>query len=156
MGEMLRGRIDHLTGVDLSGAMIAKALERGVYERLVVGDAAALLTCEPRGAFDLIVAADPLVYVGGLAPLFAAVASALAANSLFAFSVETREGDGFKLEPTMRFAHGRGYVEATASAASLRPLLIRSASTRREAGADVPGLVCVFERTVRQPRAGAP
>ena len=29
MGEALRERIDHLTGVDLSAAMIAKARERG-------------------------------------------------------------------------------------------------------------------------------
>src|SRR5580658_3985384 len=66
-------------------------------------------------------------------------------DGLFAFSVETCEGDGFKLEPTMRFAHSRSYVEATAREVGLRPLLIRSASTRREAGADAPGLICVFE-----------
>ena len=84
-------------------------------------------------AFDLIVAADVLVYVGDLAPLFAAVETALTADGLFAFSVETCEGDGFRLEPTMRFAHSRSYVEATAREAGLRPLLIQSASTRREA-----------------------
>ena len=99
-----------------------------------------------REAFDLIVAADALVYIGDLAPLFAAVARALASDGLFAFSVETCEGDGFKLEPTMRFAHSRSYVEATAREAGLQPLLVQSASTRREAGADAPGLICVFER----------
>jgi len=35
----------------------------------------------------------------------------------------------------------------------LRPLLIQSASSRREAGADAPGLICVFERTEHQARA---
>ena len=100
------------------------------------------------GSFDLIVAADALVYVGDLAPLFAAVGTALAPDGLFAFSVETCEGDGFKLEPTMRFAHSRSYVETTAREAGLRPLLVQSASTRREAGADAPGLICVFERAV--------
>ena len=43
MGEALRDRIDHLTGVDLSPAMIAKARERGIYDRLAVGEAAAML-----------------------------------------------------------------------------------------------------------------
>jgi predicted TPR repeat methyltransferase len=145
MGAALRGKVDHLTGVDLSPAMIAKARERGIYDGLVVGDAAALLRCEPPGVFDLVVAADSLVYVGDLAALFAAVVRVLAADGLFAFSVETYNGDGFKLEPTMRFAHSRSYVEATAREAGLRPLLLQSASTRREAGADAPGLICVFE-----------
>jgi predicted TPR repeat methyltransferase len=150
MGDALRGRVDHLTGVDLSPAMIAKARERGVYDTLVVGDAAALLAYEPAAVFDLIVAADSLVYIGDLKPLFAAVATALAADGLFAFSVETCKGDGFRLEPTMRFAHSGRYVEAIARRLGLRPLLIEAASTRREAGADAPGLVCIFERAARQ------
>jgi predicted TPR repeat methyltransferase len=145
MGAELRSHTDRLAGVDLSAAMIAKARERGFYDRLVVGDAAAMLGQEPPGISDLIVAADAIVYVGDLAPLFAAVARALTSDGLFAFSVETCEGDGFKLEPTMRFAHSRSYVEATAREVGLRPLLIRSASTRREAGDDAPGLICVFE-----------
>ena len=144
MGEALQGRVDRLAGVDLSAAMIAKARDRGVYDRFVVGDAAAMLGREPPGISDLIVAADALVYVGDLAPLFAAVARALTSDGLFAFSVETCEGDGFKLEPTMRFAHSRSYVETKAREAGLRPLLIQSESTRREAGADAPGLICVF------------
>jgi len=147
MGEALRGRVEHLTGADLSPGMIAKARERGLYDRLVAEDATALLTREPGETFDLIVAADMLVYVGDLAPLFAAVATALAADGLFAFSVETCVDGVFRLEPTMRFTHGRSYVEATANDAGLQPLLIRSASTRREAGADAPGLICVFEKT---------
>jgi predicted TPR repeat methyltransferase len=146
MGEALRGRVDHLTGVDLSAAMIAKARERGVYDDLVVGDAAALMRERPV-VFDLIVAADSLVYVGDLAALFAAAATALARDGLIAFSVETYTGDGFRLGATMRFAHGRSYVEATARKAGLQPLLVQSASTRREAGADAPGLICVFEKT---------
>ncbi len=144
MGEALRDRTDHLTGVDFSPAMIAKARERAVYDELLVGDAVAPMRERPSG-FDLIVAADVLVYVGDLAPLFAAVETALTAEGLFAFSVETCEGDGFRLEPTMRFAHSRSYVETAAREAGLRQLLIQSASTRREADADAPGLICVFE-----------
>ena len=146
MGEALRDRVDRLTGVDLAPGMIAKARQRGAYDELEVGDAVAMLTSGLRGAFDLILAADALVYIGDLAPLFAAVGTALASDGLFAFSVETCEGDGFKLEPTMRFAHGRRYVETKAHKAGFRPLLIQSESTRREAGADAPGLICVFGR----------
>jgi predicted TPR repeat methyltransferase len=148
MGEPLRARAARLVGVDLSAAMVAKARERGIYDELIIGDAVAPMRERPN-AFDLIVAGDVFVYVGDLAPLFAAVARALASDGLFAFSVETCEGDGFKLEPTMRFAHSRSYVETTAREVGLRPLLIRSASTRREAGADALGLICVFGRAER-------
>jgi predicted TPR repeat methyltransferase len=146
MGEALRDRVGHLTGVDLSPAMIAKARERGVYDALVVGDATAFLARQPPAAFDLVVAADSLVYVGDLAPLFAAVADALAADGLVVFSVETSEDEGFGLAASMRFAHSRAYVEATAHGAALSPLLIRPESTRREAGRNAPGLICVLER----------
>ena len=147
MGEALRGRVGRLTGVDLSAAMIAKARERGAYDRLIAGEATALLTRERRETFDLIVAADMLVYVGDLAPLFAAVAAALTSGGLFAFSGETCADHGFRLEPTMRFRHSRAYIETVAREVSCRPLLIQSASTRREAGAGVPGLICVFEKS---------
>jgi predicted TPR repeat methyltransferase len=146
MGEARRDRIDHLTGVDLSPAMVGKARESGIYDALIVGDATALLRRKPPAAFDLVVAADSLVYIGDLAPLFAAVATALTADGLIAFSLETIEGEDFKLPASMRFAHSRAYVEATARAAALTPLLIRSASIRREAGAEAIGLISVFKR----------
>jgi predicted TPR repeat methyltransferase len=149
MGEALRERIDHLTGVDLSAAMIEKARERGAYDALIVGDVMALLMRQPPAAFDVMLAADSLVYFGDLGPLFAAAATALTSDGLIAFSVESIEGEGFELGASMRFAHSHAYVEATARAAALSPLLIRSASARREAGRDAPGLICVFERTER-------
>ena len=153
MGEALRSRVDHLTGVDLSPVMIEKARERGVYDALIVGDATELMSRQPPATFDLIVAADTLVYVGDLAPLFGAVTTALTADGLIAFSVETCEGEGFRLGASMRFAHSRAYIKATAGAAGLSPHVIRPESTRREAGRDAPGLICVFERTEREARA---
>ena len=155
MGEALRDRVDHLTGVDLSPAMIAKARERGVYDALVVGDAAALLRRQPPAAFDLIVAADSLVYIGDLAPLFAAVATALTADGLVRVL-------------------GRDSARAKASSSSRRCALpIRAPTSRRPPArracehaphrlrvdparggrGDAPGLICVFERTEREVRA---
>ncbi len=149
MGLALRAGVGHLTGVDLAPAMIAKAQERGVYDALIVGDATALLRRPPPAAFDLIVAADMLAYMGDLTPFFVALATALTADELIALSLETIEGQSFALGASMRFAHSRAYVEATARESALRPLLIRSASTRREAKRDAPGLICVLERAQR-------
>ena len=78
-------------------------------------------------------------------------ATALTADGLFAFSVETCEGDGFRLEPTMRFAHSqRLRRDHRARGSAYGRSWIQSASTRREAGADAPGLICVFGKTERQ------
>ena len=147
MGEALRGRVEHLTGVDLSRAMIAKARERGHYDRLIADDAAAFLERSAHGAFDCIAAADVLCYVGDLQPILSATARALADGGLFAFTVETFEGEGYRLQRTMRFTHARSYLEAAANAVGLRALAVSAGSTRRETGADVPGLICVFEGT---------
>jgi predicted TPR repeat methyltransferase len=144
MGAALRGRVDELVGVDLSPAMIAKARETGCYDALEVGDVVDCLVRRERREFDLVVAADVLVYFGDLREVVSAVARALAAGGLFAFTVETFDGEGFRLGPTMRFAHSRAYVHETAAAAGLRPLALVDAWTRREAGREVPGLIGVF------------
>jgi len=142
-GAPLRARVDRLDGVDLSPAMLAKARERNLYDALDVADLVDHLRRFPA-AFNLIVAADALVYCGDLAPVFAAAAAALAPGGLFAFTVETYAGDGYRLGATMRFAHARAYVEATAAAAGMTLRRVEEASSRCEAGAAVAGLVCVF------------
>jgi predicted TPR repeat methyltransferase len=146
MGESVRDRVDRLTGVDLSPRMVDKAQERRIYDALEVAEATAYLKRARPGAFDCILAADALCYFGDLEPVFTASGRALAAAGLFAFSLESLEGEGFRLLGTLRFAHARGYVEATAHRAGFRPLVIRSVSTRREAAAETPGLVVVLEK----------
>ena len=144
-GAPLRARVERLEGVDLSPAMLAKARERGLYNAL---EAANIVDHLRRfgAAFDLIVAADALVYCGDLKPVFAATAAALVPGGLFAFTLESFTGEGYRLGETMRFAHARAYVEASAAAAPLSPVIVEAAATRREKGADVPGLAAVFAR----------
>lgn len=144
-GAALSGRVDRLAGVDLSPAMVAKARALGVYESLEVGDIVACLAGF-EAALDLIVAADALVYFGDLGDVFRAAARALAPNGLFVLTLETFAGEGFRLAETMRFAHAPAYLEAQAAAAGLRPLAMREASMRREAGREAPGIVGVLTR----------
>jgi predicted TPR repeat methyltransferase len=144
MGEAVRERVDHLTGVDLSPAMIAKARERGLYDELEAADATVFLARAAPGAYDCILAADALCYFGDLGPILRACTRVLAAGGVFSFSIESFEGEGFRLRETLRFAHASTYVEATAREAGFRPLLMRVASTRQEAGDDVPGLVAIL------------
>ena len=79
-----------LTGIDLSPAMIEKARARDVYDSLIVGDIETALI----GEYDLILAADTLVYLGDLRPVFAAVADHLAPGGFFLFTTEAKEGPG--------------------------------------------------------------
>ena len=97
------------------------------------------------GAFDLILAADTLCYFGDLAPVFAACRRALSGDGVFAFTVETFDGEGFRLLPGLRFAHARPHVEDAARAAGLRVACLRRAWARREADAEAPGLAGALE-----------
>lgn len=103
-----------LTGVDLSGGMLAKAAERGGYDDLVQAEAVAFLDQAPA-AFDLIFATDVLTYFGDLGPLFAAAARALAPGGLLAVSTEVGDA-GWRLLPSARYAHGDDHVRQTSAA----------------------------------------
>lgn len=111
--EPLAPLTGHLTGVDLSGGMLARAAERGGYDVLVKAEALDFLGDHP-GGFDLVFATDVLIYFGDLAPLFGAVARALKPGGCFAFSTERGEADWVLLS-SGRFAHADGYVDRLAA-----------------------------------------
>ena len=136
-----------LDGVDLSAAMLTQAEVTGCYRDLWQGDCVATTEGLPPASYDVAVAADVLVYLGDLRPLCHAVARALKTEGLFAATVQTRPGDGFDLGPELRFQHGDGYLRSCLDAAGLAPLRMEACVTRREKGADVPGLVFVARRS---------
>ena len=65
-----------------------------------------------RRAAPLALAADVFVYCSDLAPIAAAVAGVLAPGGLFAFTVETHDDPGVRLQETLRYAHGPAHVRA--------------------------------------------
>ncbi|HYE00135.1 MAG TPA: methyltransferase [Alphaproteobacteria bacterium] len=140
---VLRPRARRLAGVDLSPRMVEKARARGLYDALAVGEAVAALRDGGAAAWDLVAAADVLVYIGDLAPLFAALAAALRPGGRFVATVERLEGEGggFVLQESRRFAHAGPYIAETAAAAGLTMEAMEEASTRRDRGRPVPGLV---------------
>lgn len=139
----LAGVID---GVDLSPAMIAQARKTGLYRTLVAGDLLAFLDQYPDGGADLIVAADVFVYVGALEAVIAACARVLAPGGLLAFSAQRTECALWALGADLRYAHSADYLRALAGVDGLDVALLEPVSTRKDAGADVPGLVCVMAR----------
>jgi predicted TPR repeat methyltransferase len=111
-----------------------------------VGDAIDHLRTRREFDSDLILAADLLVYIGDLTPLFLKVARVLAVDGLFAFTAESQGDDAYVIGSEMRYAHSRSYVEKTASQAGLSVRLLKPDSTRSNKGVAVPSLIVVLLR----------
>ncbi|WP_331313456.1 class I SAM-dependent DNA methyltransferase [Methylobacterium mesophilicum] len=152
MGEVVRDRVDHLTGIDLSPGMLALARAktsrgRPLYERLVAGDVAAVLADMPEASVDLCLAADVLIYVADLASFLSGVGRVLRPGGLGAFTVQSHDGSGSVLGEDGRYAHAEAHIAAMAPARGLEMLTARPAEIRREGGRPVPGRVVVLRRT---------
>lgn len=146
-GAAFHSCADRLVGVDLSPAMIKQATAKGLYDRLITADVAAALLGEAGNAakYDLVIAADVFVYVNDLAPIFANTARALAPDGIFAFTVETHAGDGVRLLPTLRYAHGEPYLRATLGETGFVVASLTHASVRSEKGVPVDSLIVIAQ-----------
>jgi len=152
-GVKFRAQVQNLVGIDLSSAMIEQARAKKIYDRLDAAELTEFLAAEAaHGAeADLIVAADVFVYLSDLAPVAAAVARVLAPDGLFAFTVETHDGEGVLLQPTLRYAHAASHVRDALEGAGLAPLVLDPASPRTEKSVPVNGLVAVAAPKIRSP-----
>ena len=144
-GAAFRPYADWLVGVDISPGMVAKAREKGFYDRLAVLDLQHFLHAEvqSRAQYHLVVAADVFVYVSDLVPITAAAARVLTPDGLFAFTVEVQSGDGVVLQQTLRYAHGAPHVRTAIADAGLNLVALNHVVTRKEKGVPVPSLVVV-------------
>ena len=134
-----------MVGVDLSPAMIAKASERGNYDRLITADIAEAMRDQEKN-FDLILAGDLFIYVGDLGEVFAATARALRGGGLFAFSLERHDGEGFVLHPKVRFAHSLAYIRSLSGAHGFAEVHLREIIVRKSGSDDVRGWIVVLQR----------
>jgi len=144
-GEVFADIARAIDGIDLSPAMIEKARQRQIYRELVVGD----IETAPDGgvAYDLVLAADTLVYLGDLAPTFAAVARRLRVGGFFLFTVEALTEGDFALGPKRRWQHSDNYLRRSAAASGFDLAGIVSCSPRSEANVPIAGLAGALIRT---------
>jgi predicted TPR repeat methyltransferase len=143
-GETFKKLAARLDGVDLSPAMIEKARARDIYHHLAIADLESALR-EAGPAYDLILAADTLVYLGDLAPVFQAAARRLAPDGFFLFTVEKAE-TGFELGPKRRWRHGEAYLRETAQAAGFSVAGLMQAAPRHEASRPVEGFAVALTK----------
>jgi len=134
-----------IDGIDLSPQMIAKARARGVYRNLAVADIEAALA-DGEAAYDLILAADTLVYLGDLTAVFRGAASRLKPGGFFLFTVERAEADGYELGPKRRWRHCESYLRKCAEESGFDIAGLVAASPRSEANVPVDGLAVALTR----------
>lgn len=147
--DVLRPLSRVLIGVDLSQPMLDKARLRGQYDELVCADMVACLQSRQL-LCDLVVAADVFVYVGDLAPVFAAVQRSMREQGLFCFSVESSmEECDFVLQPSNRYAHSRRYLERLARSHQFDVVSIEQKVVRREHQQALSAYLIVLRHTAK-------
>ncbi len=134
-----------LIGVDLSANMLVIAERKGCYTELHHCDIQTYLDTQ-CDVFDLVLAADVLVYFGELDALFAGVARVLKTDGLFAFTTEVTTGTTYQLGTTGRFAHQRAYLERLATQHQFEILSYETQILRQQDGVPVAGHLFLLKR----------
>ena len=137
----------HLTGVDLSPAMVEKARQRGGYDALVVAELTDYLGLH-TAQFDLIVAMDTLNYFGELSTVFRNAAHALRPNGYFAFTLEKADADGpgYRLNTNARYSHSTAYVTQRLADAGFSLQVMDAVVLRHNDDEPVHGLAVLARR----------
>ncbi|MEM9063411.1 MAG: methyltransferase domain-containing protein [Pseudomonadota bacterium] len=150
-GVSLADWCEHVTGVDLSEAMLDEAHERGVYDDLYVAEACDFLEGAEDGPWDMIAATDVLPYIGDLSRFFAGCAGQLRPGGLLVVSCESEPDQvaDYLVGAKHRFAHARGYLSGLLESHGFASLAFDPITVRYDEGAPVPGYLVVA-------RIGAP
>jgi predicted TPR repeat methyltransferase len=145
-GEAFKSLANRIDGVDLSPLMIERATARGIYSELAIENLENFLE-NSRREYDLLIAADTLVYFGDLSRPFGAARANLKPNGNFLFTTEKQAKAGFSLGPKRRYRHSDDYLRMTAESAGLACIGILDCSPRNDAGEPVEGLAVALRRT---------
>lgn len=140
-GPVIRSRVQRLVGVDLAARMLAEAARKDCYDALLQAELTAYM--ESGGEmFDLIVAADTLIYFGDLQPLLHAAFARMVRGGHLIFTVESSpDVDQFILHPSGRYQHQPAYVTSLMAGIGYTNIATEEAIIRHEFGVPVPGLI---------------
>jgi len=145
-GGLVRGRARHLTGVDLSAAMVEKSRALGVYDELHATDLLSFLAT-PGPLADLVLAADVFIYVGRLDEVFARLSPRVRSQGLLAFTVEEADaGKDVQLHPSLRFSHALSHIDQLAQAHGWRQVHLHRAPLRLDEGRPLMGCYIYLQK----------
>jgi predicted TPR repeat methyltransferase len=145
-GGLVRSRSRHLTGVDLSAAMVEKSRALGVYDELHATDLLGFLA-SPGPQADLVLAADVFIYVGRLDEVFACLSPRVRSQGLLAFTIEESDaGKDVQLHPSLRFSHALGYIDQLAQGHGWRQVHLHRAPLRLDEGRPLMGCYVYLQK----------
>lgn len=147
-GPLVRPWARRLVGCDLSRGMLEQAARREVYDELHKAELVQFLEARP-GAFDVLVAADTLIYFGDLTVFAQAAARALRPGGHLAVSVESLPDDSsvaVELRTSGRYAHAPRHLEVAFAAAGLCLRASTSVVLREESFQPVQGRIVTATR----------
>lgn len=152
-GDIFSDMSDYMVGVDLSAKMIAKASLRNIYQDLMVTDVVTYVK-STMDKFDLVLAADVVVYMGDLAELFKEVHRLLNDVGLFSFNIEKQtaiETGDYHLRATARYSHSKTYIEKLAASNGFEILVADEIVPRIQEGKPLAGYLFVLRRVLKTP-----
>ena len=133
-----------LDGIDLSEPMIEKARARGIYSDLVIGDfESAPVTGK---AYNVVVAADALIYSGDMQPVLTRAAEALEPGGYLLFTVEKKAGETWEQTPANRFRHSESYLRQVAESAGFDFVELHECTLRSESREGVTGYAIALRK----------
>jgi predicted TPR repeat methyltransferase len=144
-GQAFHDITDYLAGIDISEKMLEHARRKKIYNALHVGDVCGQLQQLPD-LFDLFIAADVMIYIGNLEPLFNVVSSKARQGAYFVFSVESQQQNDFILQDTGRYAHSAPYISRLAAASDFTVIAQKEAGIRKEGDTWIPGEIYLMQK----------
>jgi predicted TPR repeat methyltransferase len=154
VGALVRQCARRLDGVDLSAAMLEKAREKQIYDRLEQADIVSFMS-DHKDSYDGIVGAAILIHFGDLTSIFQAAHQTLREKGLFVFSVFSNETDDREfavnaiksLAQYGCFRHSAGYIERLAKECGFSVAMLKTIVHERYPKlGEVPGLLVVLQR----------
>ncbi len=139
-GQAIKPWAHRLHGVDVSPRMMELARARDVYDMLHEMELVEFLARCQDSEWDIVLAADVLVYLGALEALFGQARRVLRPGGRLMLSIEELDTqDDYALRPTGRYAHAAGYLERLAAEHGFTVERNEPIPLRRESGTMLPG-----------------
>jgi predicted TPR repeat methyltransferase len=154
VGAQVRPLASRLDGVDLSSAMLEKARDKGIYDRLDQADLVSFMSGH-SGSYDAVLGAATLIHFGDLHSVFQAAAMCLRDNGLFVFTLFPSEAGGAdfsvasndKLAQSGCYTHSADYVQRLAPESGFSVEMLKTAVHEHDEGGNpVAGLLVVLRR----------
>jgi predicted TPR repeat methyltransferase len=139
-----------LVGVDLSGKMLEQARLRGGYDELIKQEISAYLATR-QCAFDIVLAADTMIYFGHLDEVLLAMYRAMRPGAYFIFTLESVDhtltpGADFHLHASGRYRHTLDYVRRVLQQGGFVISSLNETVLREEMRQPVAGMQIIAQR----------